>query len=363
MAGEQFMAMALAEAAKGLGRTAPNPPVGAVIVKGGRVIATGYHRKAGGPHAEVEALAKAGRHAKGATLYVTLEPCAHQGRTPPCTEAITSARIAQVVVGVRDPNRLVDGRGVRALRKRKIRVRVGCLSSPCEAFYRPYRIFVGRHRPFVILKGAVSLDGMVATLGGESQWLTSAASRRHGRGLRGEVDAVLVGVGTVQRDNPRLTTRIQGGKGHDPIRVLVDSRLRAHPEAQIFRVRSRAPTWVMTTDEAPRLRQKDLELAGAKVFRCPQDALGQVDLAAMLRLLADCGVMSLLVEGGPTLASHLVASHLADRLILYIAMKLLGKGLPFLAELSVPSLSGAIGLASPRIAWIGSELCLTAELQ
>ncbi len=360
---QEMMKLALTEAAKGVGRTAPNPPVGALLVKRGKVIAKGYHRAAGKPHAEIEVLRKVGRRARGAILYVTLEPCAHEGKTPPCTEAIAAAQLARVVVGMRDPNPQVNGRGLRFLKKNRIPITTSVLRSECESFYAPYRIFVLQKRPFVILKAGMSLDGMVATQSGESQWITGEAARQHAHRLRDRVDAVLVGLGTVQQDDPRLTTRLTGRKkGHDPIRVLLDSRLRVHPEARLFRVRSQAPTWVLTTDEAPRSRQKILELAGAKVFRCRADALGQVDLKAALRQLANQGVMTVLVEGGPTLSSHLLAAKLADRLSLYISMKLLGKAMPAFAGLEIDRLADAISLRRVHREPVGEDLVLEADL-
>lgn len=356
----QWMRLALSEAAKGIARTSPNPPVGAVLVKNGRLLATGYHAKAGCAHAEMVALKKAGRRAQGATLYVTLEPCNHQGRTPPCTEAIWAAKISRVVIGTRDPNPQVKGRGLLALKKHRIKVAFA-LQGECGEFNHPYHIFATQKRPYVILKGAMSLDGMVATLSGESQWITSEAARTHAHCLRDRVDAILVGLGTVMRDDPRLTTRLGKKRGHDPIRVLVDSRLKVHPEAKVFKLRSPAPTFVFTTDDAPRTHQKALEAAGARVFRVAADPAGHVSLAPLLKELAHEGVMRLMVEGGPTLASEFVTQRRVDELHLYIAMKLLGKGISLLNGLTTRHLNEAVSLAKPRWEAIGEDLLVTAQ--
>lgn len=271
----QFMQLALKEAAKGLGRTAPNPPVGAVIVKKEKVIATGYHRKAGGPHAELVALRKAGRAAKGATLYVTLEPCVHSGKTPPCVDPIIKAGVKKVVVGLRDPHQLVNGRGIRALRRAKVSVSTGVLGAECETFYRPYQVFVTRKRSFVTVKAALSLDGMSATASGESQWLTSSEARLHVHQLRDQVDAILVGRGTVERDDPRLTTRLPGKKkGRDPIRIILDSRLQTSPQARALKVRSTAPTWLVATNEATRMRERLLREGGGRSDPLSYQSLG-----------------------------------------------------------------------------------------
>ncbi len=361
---EQFMFQALEEAAKGIGRTAPNPPVGAVLVKRNQVIAVGHHAKAGGPHAEVVALHKAKAAAKNAILYVTLEPCAHTGKTPPCAEAVIAAGVKKVVYGFRDPNPLVHGKGVRQLKKAGLQVETGVLQAECARFYLPFHTFVTKNRPFVTLKAGMSLDGMIASAGGESQWITGAEARQHAHFLRDQVDGILVGRGTITADDPRLTTRLPGKKkGHDPIRIVLDSHLRMSPRAKILKVRSKSPTWVIATHEATRIRQRMLEEQGAEVIRCRANGMGQVDLKALLALLAERGLMHVLVEGGATVHSMFMRRQLVDRVCLYLAPKLLGgKGQPFLSELRLKGLKNAISLQDPYLEKIGQDLLLVADL-
>lgn len=361
---KQFMQLALKEAAKGVARTSPNPPVGAVLVKKGRLIAVGHHKKAGGPHAEIVALRKAQRRAKGATLYVTLEPCAHHGRTPPCTEAVINAGVSRVVIGIRDPHRLVRGKGIQALRRKKVRVAVGVLQEEVENFYRPYRTFVTQQRPFVILKTAASLDGMIATSSGDSKWISGPEARRHSHQLRNRVDAILVGSETIMQDDPRLTTRLgPGRRGHDPLRVIIDSRLRTPPQAKVLRVVSEARTLIVTTEEATRMRERILTEEGAEVIRCLSHSDGRVDLEDMLRRLRERGVMSLLVEGGATVHSSFLREHYVDRLSIYVAMKLIGgDGVPMFSDLRLPSLSRAIRLKNTHFEPIGGDFWLSADL-
>lgn len=360
----QFMKLALQEAAKGVGRTAPNPPVGAVIVKKNEVIAKGHHRKAGGPHAEIQALRRAGTRARGATLYLTLEPCVHHGKTPPCLDAVLTAKLKRVVIGMRDPNPVVNGRGIRQLRAKGVDVTTGVLKAECTRFYRPYHIFVTKRRPFIILKAAATLDGMVATAEGISQWVSGEAARRHGHTLRDRVDAILVGRGTVMQDNPRLTTRLgKGRRGHDPVRIILDSRLRILPLSHVIRVRSQAPTWVMTCLGASGIRERALQQEGAEVIRCVPDATGQVQLKDMLRKLAARGIMTLLVEGGPTVYSSFMRQRLVDRLLLYIAPKLLGgRALSLFPGLHISSLAQARHLDNWTVENIGPDLLVAGDL-
>src|SRR6266436_4865743 len=276
------MALALNEAAKGLGRTHPNPVVGAVVARGGHVLGVGHHRKAGGPHAEVAALREAGEKARGADLYVTLEPCNHQGRTPPCTGAILEAGIARVFVGSIDPNPLVHGRGVRRLRSAGVEVQTGVLGKACDAANEMWFKFITRKLPWVVLKAAVTLDGKLAAASGDSRWVSGPRARAMVHGLRDELDAVLVGIGTALADDPRLTARGPGQR--DPVRVVVDSNARLRPDARILRQRSTAPTLVACTLRAPPGRVKALQRAGAEIVRCRQRA-GRVDLKDLLKRL------------------------------------------------------------------------------
>jgi diaminohydroxyphosphoribosylaminopyrimidine deaminase/5-amino-6-(5-phosphoribosylamino)uracil reductase len=315
-----WMRRCLTLARRGEGRTAPNPMVGCVIVdRRGEVLAEGWHRRAGAPHAEADALAKLGGRAPGATLYVNLEPCNHQGRTPPCAPAVLAAGIRRVVIGALDPIRGHAG-GARLLSRRDVIVKTGVLAAECEELNRGFFSVARRHRPHVTLKAAASLDGRVATHTGESRWITGEAARRDGHRLRDQLDAILVGIGTVLADDPALTVR-DVRNGRDPIRVIVDSALRTPVNAKVLAAGGR--TIIATTDRALPTRARRLSLAGAELWTLPAPD-GRVDLAALLTRLALAGVNTVLVEGGPTIHASLLSAHLADEVRLYLAPLVLG---------------------------------------
>jgi diaminohydroxyphosphoribosylaminopyrimidine deaminase / 5-amino-6-(5-phosphoribosylamino)uracil reductase len=353
------MALALNEAAKGLGRTHPNPVVGAVVARGDRVLGVGHHRKAGGPHAEVEALRAAGPAARGADLYVTLEPCNHQGRTPPCTDAILASGIARVFVGSIDPNPLVKGRGVQRLRSAGLEVRTGVLREACDAANEMWFKFITRKLPWVVLKAAVTLDGKLAAASGDSRWVSGPQSRAMAHALRDELDAVLVGIGTALADDPRLTARGPGQR--DPVRVVVDSTARLPPGARILRQRSAAPTLVACTLRAPPGRVKTLQRAGAEIVRC-QSRDGRVDLKDLLERLAGRGLTSVLVEGGAGIHGAFLSRRLWDELYLFIAPKVAGANAPSWAGFQGPrrmaEVPGARIVDSSRV---GDDLLVTAR--
>ena len=246
-----FMQRALDLARRATGRTSPNPLVGAVVVKDDQVIGEGYHQKAGTPHAEIHALNAAGENARGATLYTTLEPCCHWGRTPPCTAALMNAGIAEVYIAAVDPNPKVAGKGIRQLEEAGLQVHIGLCEQAAAALNEIYSKYIQTGMPFVILKTAMSLDGKIATASGESQWITSEASRQRGHEIRDMVDAILVGRGTVERDNPALTTRLQNGHGQDATRIVLDSHGRTSTDARIFNAESRAGVIIAVTPYAP----------------------------------------------------------------------------------------------------------------
>ena len=318
-----FMQRALDLARRAKGRTSPNPLVGAVIVKDGKVVGEGYHRKAGSPHAEVHALNAAGESAKGATLYTTLEPCCHWGRTPPCAEALIRAGIAQVYVAEVDPNPSVAGKGVRRLQNAGINVHVGVLRQEASDLNEMYRKYIQTGRPFVILKTAMSLDGKIATASGESQWITSEASRQRGHEVRDAVDAILVGRGTVARDNPSLTTRLQNGEGQDAIRIVLDSQGRTRPDARIFDPDSEMGVIVAVTPEAPSENVDVLEKVGAEVITVP-DAHGQVCFKRLVEILGKREITSVLIEGGSQINASALAAGIVDKVMCFIAPKLIG---------------------------------------
>ncbi len=362
---------ALVEAEQGRGRTHPNPIVGALVVSRGKVIAAGHHEKAGGPHAEVVALRKAGERARGADLYVTLEPCNHHGRTPPCTEAILASGVRRVVVGSVDPNPLVHGRGIRRLRAAGLRVEVGVLRDACDAANEMWFKFITRKLPWVMLKAAVTLDGKMATRTGDSRWVSGRESRMLVHILRDEMDAVLVGVGTALADDPRLTSRLPSTRGHsvtrgvpprDPVRVVVDSTARLPPTARMLRQRSGAPTLVACTLRATAGRVKALQRAGAEIVRCRSDRAGRVDLKDLLRRLAGRGLTSVLVEGGARIHGGFLSQRLWDELYLFIAPKVSGEGALSWAGFEGPGrMDQAPGVRIVDSTRVGDDLLVTAR--
>jgi len=320
-----FMQQALKLAAKGEGWVSPNPMVGAVVVNNGRVVGKGYHRRAGLPHAEVEALAAAGEAARGADLYVTLEPCNHQGRTPPCTRAILAAGIRRVVIATSDPNPQVTGGGAEFLRSQGVQVELGLLEAEARRLNEAWCHWMATGRPWVLAKAACSLDGKIATAGGESQWITGEAARAFGHRLRHRVDAMVVGIGTVLADDPQLTTRLPGRnpRAKDPIRVVLDSRLRLPLSARLLHLEAPAPTWVACTAPAPPEKRRALEDQGAQVLELPEDS-GRVSLPALLDLLGARQVQSLLVEGGAQVLGAFFDQKLVQQFYFFYAPKILG---------------------------------------
>ncbi len=323
---EHWMRRAAALARRAEGCTSPNPIVGAIVVKDGRALGMGFHARAGLPHAEVVALREAGEAARGADLYVTLEPCAHHGRTPPCVDAIIAAGIARVIVGVRDPNPLVNGRGVAALRNAGITVTQGVLEATCLALVAPYAHFQVTRRPYVHLKVAVSADGRIAPPRGSSRWITGKRARWLGHRLRRRADTVLVGVGTVLSDDPALSVRLCPCHGPPPRPVVLDTMARTPPSARLVReARGVAPLVFCGTD-APAERQEALEAAGARCVRVERDEEGRIPVSSVLAWLAGEGVQSVLVEGGSKVFASFLRGGLVDRVTLFVAPVFLGEG-------------------------------------
>lgn len=356
---ERFMTRALELAARGMGRTHPNPAVGAVLVKNGRVVGQGFHRRAGGPHAEVVALRKAGRRAVGSTLYVTLEPCPHYGRTPPCVDAVLAAGVVRVVIGVLDPNPRVSRKGVRRLRRAGVAVSVGVCGAACRELLAGYFKWIRTGQPLVVLKLASSLDGRIATVSGKSRWITGTEARRRAHQLRDRLDAVMVGAGTVLTDDPRLTCRLRGGR--DPIRIVIDGRLRVSPQARLLRQRSPAPTWFFTARGTSRRRVAALTRANAEVIALPGDCT--IDLRKVLKEVGRRGVTTVLLEGGATLAAAALRAHLVDHLVLFLAPMLIGgDGVPAVGSLAIRRPSRGIRLQQPRCDRAGRDLVVEATL-
>ena len=321
LADARWMASALRLARKAIGRTAPNPMVGAIVIKHGRLVGAGYHRKAGSPHAEIEAIRRASAKARGATLYSTLEPCNHTGRTPPCCDAILKAGIARVVVAAVDPNPITNGRGIVRLRRAGLRVVTGVLRDEADALNAPFRKAMVSHLPHTIAKIGQSLDGKIATRLGESRWITSPSSRRLAHRLRREVDAILVGVNTVLRDDPQLTARGVRARHGRPVRVIVDSRLRIPVTARCLRS-SGAPAVIATTVRVhPNLAR--LRARGVEVICLPAQRM-RVPLRRLFSILARRGIHSVLIEGGGEVLASALAERLVDRIVWCIAPILIG---------------------------------------
>lgn len=328
-----FMMKALREAAKGIGKTSPNPCVGAVVVNEGEIVGRGYHKKAGTPHAEIHALRQAGAEAKGGTLYVTLEPCSHTGRTPPCCEAVAASGIQRLVMGMVDPNPLVQGRGADFLRSKGITVQSGVLENECRALNRPFIKHISTGRPWVIMKAGMSLDGKITYQQGKPGCMTGSESLAAVHRLRNTTDAIMVGIGTVKIDDPSLTTRLSAGrKGKDPIRVIVDSGLTISEQAKVVKQQSTAPTWIFCGSDVESGKIARLEEKGVVISQLNRDDEGGVDLSELLLVLGKRGVMSVLVEGGSRLHGNMLRRRMYDYAHLFYAPVFSGgQGVPLLA--------------------------------
>jgi diaminohydroxyphosphoribosylaminopyrimidine deaminase/5-amino-6-(5-phosphoribosylamino)uracil reductase len=334
------------------GRPSPNPHVGAVVVKGKKAIAEAFHERAGEDHAEVAAIKLAGEQAKGATVYVTLEPCNHQGRTPPCTDAIIAAKVARVVVGCRDPNPNVTGGGVERLREAGTEVVVGVREAEAGALIAPWTKHVTTGLPYVSLKLALSLDGRIATRTGASKWVTGPEARSLVHALRARHDAVAIGIGTALSDDPRLTVR--DSPGQSPVRVVFDTKLRLPPHARLVESAAEVPTWVVCSADAPSSNEEALVTRGVEVLRAPGSAEGRLDAGAAMRMLAARGVVTLMVEGGAELAGSILAGRLADELHAFVAPVLFGpRGRPGAVDWAGPDNPAD----APRISQAHWELC------
>ena len=357
------MRLALKEARKGLGRTSPNPCVGAVVVRDQTVIATGYHKKAGTPHAEIHALRKAGDLASDATLYVTLEPCNHTGRTPPCTRAIVASGISRVVVGMEDPNPLVDGGGNSYLQSQGIEVTSGVLAAECRLLNRPFIKYITTGLPWVVMKAGMSLDGRISYQPQQSGWMTGPASSLKVHRLRDRVDAILVGSTTVMVDDPALTTRLHG-RGRDPIRIILDTHLHISESARLLHLDSSAPTWIFCGTEANPEKMERLRKEGKVTIHqvgCGTD--GRVDLRQMLMLLAREGVTSLLVEGGATIHGAFLREQLVDHVNLFIAPIFAGShGTPVVEGLHIAGSDDALRLQNVRYIRLGQDILVEGDL-
>jgi diaminohydroxyphosphoribosylaminopyrimidine deaminase/5-amino-6-(5-phosphoribosylamino)uracil reductase len=356
---EKFMREALRQARKGMGQTSPNPTVGAVIVRNGKVLSTGYHREAGLPHAEVEALNKLGAKATGDTLYVTLEPCNHYGRTPPCTEAIVSSGIKRVVVGMKDPNPGVSGGGCEFLRDNGIQVKAGVLETECRQINEAFLKFVTSRRPFVIVKSALTLDGWTATATGHSQWITNDKSRQFVHRLRDQVDGVMVGVRTVLADDPLLTVRLRRGRGRNPLRIVVDTHLRTPVNARILHQDSSSNTLIAVSADVPAEERRRFQREGVSILTCPTRG-EMIDLGALMDILGTMSVTSLLVEGGASIIGSMLRERLIDKFFIFNSIKILGgdDGIPMAAGPGPKRIDQCLALKDIQTRRFGNDIMI-----
>ena len=355
----RHMRSALELAAGGTGWVSPNPLVGCVIVNNGKVVGRGYHQRFGGPHAEVHALREAGNRAKGAVLYVTLEPCCHTGKTPPCVDAVLQARLGRVVAAMRDPNPRVDGGGLSRLQSAGVEVTVGVCEAEARRLNEAFVKHITTRWPFVTSKSAITLDGKIATRSGASRWITGEAARAVGHQLRHANDAILVGIGTVAQDDPQLTTRLPGRRGTNPLRIVVDSTLRLSPGAQVADVAAERRTLIVTTEQAEVAKVKTLEARGVEVIRLPACGAGRVNLDALCAVLGERGIASVLVEGGAVLTAALLRQRLIDKMVFFVAPKIIGgDGISAFGPCGIDTMEQALSLRDITSRQVGDDLML-----
>ena len=355
------MREALRQARKGIGRTSPNPVVGAVIVRNGEIIASGYHKRAGGRHAEVAALAKiSGKAGNDDTLYVTLEPCNHHGRTPPCTEAILRKGVKKVVVGMRDPNPEVTGGGCKFLAQNGVEIKSGVLESECRRYNESFLKFAATGRPFVVSKSALTMDGWTATSAGHSHWITNERSRQFVHRLRDRMDGVMVGVGTVLADDPLLTTRFKNRRGKDPTRIIVDTHLRIPDNARVMNHDSLEMTVIAVGDDVPHELLKRRQKDRVSIVTCPTKE-GRIDLPALMDILGEMSITSLLVEGGSTLNGSMIRERLVDKFCIFKAPKILGgnDGISMATGAGPERIDGCLMLKDIRVRRFGDDVLIT----
>ncbi len=349
-ADRRFMQLALTLGRRGLGNAWPNPAVGAVIVKDGVMIGRGWTQPGGRPHAEVEALGRAGRAARGATLYVTLEPCSHQGKTPPCVDAISRAGIVRVVSAMDDPNPEVAGRGHAALRSRGVAVETGLFADVAERDHAGHIRRMRDGRPHILLKLAVSADGKAGAAGRRPIAITGEAARRRVHMIRARADAILVGIGTVLADDPLLNCRLPGMDKRSPVRVVLDARLRVPLATAVVATARDTPTWVFAAPSAAAMSEEIIRTKGVEVFRIAARA-GRLDLEQVIRTLASQGITRLMVEGGPTVAAEFVRAGLVDEVALFHAPGEIGPdGIDALEDLPLATIT-----QSPALRHAGTE--------
>ena len=359
-----YMQTALQLAALGAGTTRPNPMVGAVVVHEGRIVGRGYHQRAGGLHAEVLALEEAGDLAAGATLYVTLEPCNHFGRTPPCTEKILAAGIRRVVAAMVDPNPNVAGQGCARLQDAGLTVETGLCAEAAARLNEAWIKFIRTGSPLVVYKCAATLDGRIATAGGDSRWVTGPEARARVHRLRSTMDAIMVGIGTVLKDDPQLTARLPDGGGRDPVRIVLDTRLRMPASARMLRLDSPAETLIICARQADAKRRRELEKAGAEVLACPMHEKS-LDLAALMPLLGRRGITSVLLEGGGRVGAAAIKAGVVDKIMFFYAPKLLAgdDGVPICSGPGVARMAEALAVHGMQIERLGADILVCGYLK
>jgi diaminohydroxyphosphoribosylaminopyrimidine deaminase/5-amino-6-(5-phosphoribosylamino)uracil reductase len=355
---EQYMKRALQLARRGMGRVSPNPMVGAVIVRADRIIAEGWHRKFGADHAEIDAIKRASSSVRGATIYVTLEPCCHWGKTPPCVDTLIEQGIKRVVIGTLDPNPLVDGKGAQVLRDHGMEVFAGVMEQPARELNEVYFHYIRTGLPFITIKYAQSLDGRIATVQGNSRWISSERARKFTHRLRAQHDAVMVGRGTVLADDPLLTVRL--AKGENPLRICLDSNLRIPLNAQVLQ--DEGKTLIVTTDEHAKDKIEKIRKLGKDVLVNHKGTDGRVALRPLMKALAERRIASILVEGGAGVITSLLKEGLVNRMVVITTPLILGKGLEAIGDLGIIDLERAIRPSSCKIKQIDKDVVFDLRL-
>ncbi len=359
MSDESYIKLTLELAKKGRGNVSPNPLVGCVIIKDDRIIGAGYHQKFGENHAEVNAIESASESVEGATLYVNLEPCSHHGKTPPCADLIIEKKISKVVIGTLDMNPAVSGQGVRKLKAEGIDVKVGVLEKECIDLNKFFFQYITKRIPYVTLKAAQTLDGKIADINRDSKWISSLQSRKYVHSLRANYDAVLIGIGTVEKDNPSLTVRL--AEGRNPRRVVLDTNLRIGKNIKLLKNNGENNLIVITSKKKAALYQKKieyLESKGVEVLIVKEDKLGRVDLKSSLKELAKRNIASVLVEGGKEIYTTFIKDRLFNDLKIFVSPKLIGEGLPVVGSMGIENIKNSMKLKILQAEKIGDDILI-----
>ena len=351
----KYMEMAMQLAEKGRGTTSPNPLVGAVVVKRGKIVGRGYHNKAGSEHAEVRALEEAGQKAVNGILYVTLEPCSHWGRTPPCTDLILQSKVREVIIGMKDPHGVV--RGNQILKSQSVKTKIGILEEQLKKQNEVYLKYISKKMPFVLLKAGMTLDGKIATKNGKSKYITGKESLHYVHTLRSNYDAVMVGINTVLSDDPRLTTRLANGK--NPLKIIVDSRLRVPLKAKVLR--NVDSVIIATTHKSPKNKIKKLEKKGISLI-ITKTQQGKVDLVQLMKALAEQGVCSVMIEGGSELHAAALQAKIVDKILFFVAPAIMGEGIGAIGDLGITTLDKRIRLKNLMTKRLGKDIMIEAYL-